>query len=744
GPDHGAGGGEAGGLVAEQASGQDLGPGSDVYSIGVVLYELLSGTLPFTDVATFGALIRQHLTEPPRPLLQVAPDVPARVAAAVDRALMKDPTQRWESAAAFGIALGEATSQAFGAAWPRQRRFSLSGAPEILAATEREVGGDPRPGSVHVAGEPSPSPPPVTGAGMAAPTAASTSGEQPPPSTQPPVHPTTAPPAAPAPPVPAPTAEVRPPSSPDQLPTTPGPAGPAGPPPAPNPGVISGDWAPPAAATTPVQPLASPGPPATGPGAPTEQGGPRWPAPGPPVADHVAGPVGAGGAGGGGGPAPFTPSNSGGGGRSKTPLILGGAAVGLLGLLGVVGITLAGGDDDAGPTTTVGEPSSTSITEATTVADPTTDPTVGTAGAGAFVLGTLIDDGEFANDDDQQVSIDLAIDDIEAAGGVLGQPMVVLPGPYTDDTGLAITAGAHLAGGASAIVGPTDPVDTDDVVDVVTAGGAVLMSPTDFFARDDSSGLYFQTRVPNTLVGEAAASLVAADADEVVLIRPSGSFLANEGVIQAVIDRLDDQGTDVSVVDIIDEDYAGTAAEVASLDPDAVMVYAVIDKTSLYAALIAVGLRPAELPWIAIGDDGGAIDSGDGLIAGVQGVTVDFLTGDTLEERLPATSLSSAAAQAYDAVIILALAAEQAGSPDGTAIAEHLPLVTGEGERCTTFAACKELIAAGTDIDYVGPGGSYDLSPTTGRPESGYFQVSVVGENGFSSDRQRLDFNRNQ
>lgn len=91
-------------IAPEQASGQRVDTQSDVYSLGVVLYELLAGEVPFPG-ESFVAVAMKHVHEPPPNLLDVRRDVPLRVAAAVDRALEKDPEQRFASMDAFASEL---------------------------------------------------------------------------------------------------------------------------------------------------------------------------------------------------------------------------------------------------------------------------------------------------------------------------------------------------------------------------------------------------------------------------------------------------------------------------------------------------------------------------------------------------------------------------------------------------------------------------------------------------------------
>jgi formylglycine-generating enzyme required for sulfatase activity/predicted Ser/Thr protein kinase len=94
-------------MAPEQAKGKPVVQ-SDVYSLGVVLYELLTGQVPFDGDDPFAIAIR-HMTEEPRSPRELRPDLPGPVEAVVLRALAKQPADRWPSAAemagAFRLAL---------------------------------------------------------------------------------------------------------------------------------------------------------------------------------------------------------------------------------------------------------------------------------------------------------------------------------------------------------------------------------------------------------------------------------------------------------------------------------------------------------------------------------------------------------------------------------------------------------------------------------------------------------------
>jgi len=88
----------------EQASGHVPSPASDVYSLGVVMYEMLTGTLPFTG-STAEELARLHLEANPLPPSEYVPDIPPALEDIILKVLSKEPSARYRTADQLGRVL---------------------------------------------------------------------------------------------------------------------------------------------------------------------------------------------------------------------------------------------------------------------------------------------------------------------------------------------------------------------------------------------------------------------------------------------------------------------------------------------------------------------------------------------------------------------------------------------------------------------------------------------------------------
>lgn len=83
-------------MSPEQARGDKVDQRTDIYSLGVVLYEMLAGTVPFEAESSFGVLMK-HISDPPPPIEGISPSLQA----VISRALAKNPAQRFASAGAL-------------------------------------------------------------------------------------------------------------------------------------------------------------------------------------------------------------------------------------------------------------------------------------------------------------------------------------------------------------------------------------------------------------------------------------------------------------------------------------------------------------------------------------------------------------------------------------------------------------------------------------------------------------------
>jgi serine/threonine-protein kinase len=133
-------------IAPEQAQGAELDGRADIYSLGCLLYRMLSGTLPFDGAAV--AVMLAHISRKPTHLLEVAPGVDRRLAAIVMRCLAKDPAERFADAEGLAAALAalEEEDEEVRAPRPRTHPRPASRPPALIVPTveaERVVASRP-------------------------------------------------------------------------------------------------------------------------------------------------------------------------------------------------------------------------------------------------------------------------------------------------------------------------------------------------------------------------------------------------------------------------------------------------------------------------------------------------------------------------------------------------------------------------------------------------------------------------
>ncbi len=124
-------------MAPEQVTGDELSPRTDIYALGIILYELLTGALPYRPVTEAVAQLFQHVNDEPRPMDDVLPGVHPSLEAVARHALEKDPAARPASAEEFAVELATAATDALGPGWLGRGGHAVMSATAVVAATER-------------------------------------------------------------------------------------------------------------------------------------------------------------------------------------------------------------------------------------------------------------------------------------------------------------------------------------------------------------------------------------------------------------------------------------------------------------------------------------------------------------------------------------------------------------------------------------------------------------------------------
>ena len=121
-------------MSPEQAEGRSCGPPADVYASGAMLYEMLTGALPFPDGESAMAMAMARLARDPVPIRDVGPAVPEAIAEVTMHALQRSEADRFQSAEEFGVALAQAAAFTWGPDWMTESGTAVTGSRAIEVA----------------------------------------------------------------------------------------------------------------------------------------------------------------------------------------------------------------------------------------------------------------------------------------------------------------------------------------------------------------------------------------------------------------------------------------------------------------------------------------------------------------------------------------------------------------------------------------------------------------------------------
>jgi ABC-type branched-subunit amino acid transport system substrate-binding protein len=195
----------------------------------------------------------------------------------------------------------------------------------------------------------------------------------------------------------------------------------------------------------------------------------------------------------------------------------------------------------------------------------------------------------------------LAVNDINAAGGVLGQPVQLIEGDSGDastDTATQ-TVDRLLQGGANAIIGAASSGVSLTVIDRITGSGVVQFSPantSDQFTDYNDNGLYFRTAPPDTLQSRALSDLIINDGNNTVGIMalndPYGTGLMENTRQNLIAAGLAEDSIQTLTYDPQAANYDAEIQQMVDFAPDAVVVIGFEESARIIEGLNSQGIGP--------------------------------------------------------------------------------------------------------------------------------------------------------
>jgi ABC-type branched-subunit amino acid transport system substrate-binding protein len=296
----------------------------------------------------------------------------------------------------------------------------------------------------------------------------------------------------------------------------------------------------------------------------------------------------------------------------------------------------------------------------------------------------------------------------------------------------------------TAIIGAAASGVSKLILDGNVSAGILQISASntspDFTAWDDE-GLYFRTAPSDLLQGEVLGNLIAEDGAKTLgIIYQNDAY--GTGLNDAITTTFEGTGGEVvsSVsFNVGDAQFDAQVESIKAENPDAVAIVSFDQFKTIAPLLVNAGISADKFYLV----DGNLSDYGDEIsvsLEGAQGTKAGPALADDFTDRLQAYWTGEGnsevkdftyAAEAYDAVVLVALASLAAGSTEGADIAAKMQEVSGgsgDGEKCTSFAECAKIINDGGTADYDGYSGDVTFD------ENGDPQGASIGIYKYAAD----------
>ena len=299
------------------------------------------------------------------------------------------------------------------------------------------------------------------------------------------------------------------------------------------------------------------------------------------------------------------------------------------------------------------------------------------------------------------------------------------------------------AGCSTVSLGLFDEINEYEMVMISPVSSSPLLTtePT------SGNGFFFRSKPSDAFRAVVIAKVIAGDggADSVAVIHIDDAY--GNALKDALIEAAGDSSNITQIPyspEASASEYAEAARQASSLDPDAVVIVPLgAERTDVIAALIAADAGPSRTKVYLAGVAPLNLDasvrtlmgiSGSEVqVEGIKGITTFFPENSDFARRImefaPEIGCPSCPRHAYDATVIMVLAALSARTVEPSEYVNEISAVTRGGEKCQNFPECLNLVVEGKDIDYDGVSGTIELDDA-GDPTEGIYEISRYGADG--------------